>query len=84
MKNRSMPCALLARMICSRSSGVRLRYRGPLRPGRIVAHDNGRMRLRFESPAESAAPGQSAVLYRDDEVVGGGIIESKLSLDELS
>ncbi|MGH7805974.1 MAG: aminomethyltransferase beta-barrel domain-containing protein, partial [Candidatus Binatia bacterium] len=33
------------------------------------------VRLRFPEPAIAVAPGQAAVVYRGDEVVGGGWIE---------
>ncbi|HEX2295203.1 MAG TPA: tRNA 2-thiouridine(34) synthase MnmA, partial [Actinomycetota bacterium] len=39
--------------------------------------------VRFDSPVEAAAPGQSAALYSDDdpsELLGGGIIASTVSL----
>ena len=32
--------------------------------------------IEFTEPVNTVAPGQSAVLYRDTEVVGGGIIEA--------
>ena len=32
----------------------------------------------FSEPQEAAAPGQAAVFYRGDEVLGGGTIESAL------
>ncbi len=35
---------------------------------------NGWARLTFEKPQFAPAPGQSAVLYQGDEVIGGGII----------
>ena len=48
---------------------VRLRYRGPLIKTRF--EDN---KLKLSEPARGIAAGQSAVIYKDDEVLGGGII----------
>lgn len=48
---------------------VRLRHRGALLPAR---YENSLLFL--EHPERSVAPGQSAVIYRGDEVLGGGII----------
>jgi tRNA-specific 2-thiouridylase len=53
---------------------IRLRYRGAAKPGTLMMMEGSRMKVRFDSPAESVAPGQSAVLYKDNEVIGGGII----------
>lgn len=46
---------------------VQLRYRGQPVPARVVES-----RLLFEGPVSACAPGQAAVIYRDDWVVGGG------------
>lgn len=48
---------------------ARLRHRGALHSARL----NGNM-LHLETAERAAASGQSAVLYRGDEVLGGGII----------
>lgn len=48
---------------------VRLRHRGDLLP---VTFKNGTLYL--IKPERSVAPGQSAVLYRDNECLGGGIV----------
>jgi tRNA-specific 2-thiouridylase len=38
-------------------------------------HDNGQIRVRFYEQVKGIAPGQSAVFYEGDDVVGGGIIQ---------
>ena len=48
---------------------VRLRHRGALLPVKLAGDT-----LQLEHPERSVAPGQSAVIYRGDEVLGGGII----------
>jgi hypothetical protein len=40
-----------------------------------IAERDGRLLVRFTEPQEAIAPGQSIVLYSDDTVLGGGIIE---------
>ncbi|HEX5552678.1 MAG TPA: tRNA 2-thiouridine(34) synthase MnmA [Chitinophagaceae bacterium] len=38
-------------------------------------HDRDQLRIDFYSPAKGVAPGQSAVFYEGDDVIGGGIIQ---------
>ncbi|MFN2582301.1 MAG: aminomethyltransferase beta-barrel domain-containing protein, partial [Candidatus Dormibacteria bacterium] len=40
----------------------------------VIAVDSDTVSLRFEEAAQQVSPGQSVVLYRDDEVLGGGVI----------
>ena len=54
---------------------VKLRYRSPSAPARVEPRARG-FRLRLDSPAYGVAPGQAAVLYEDDAVVGAGLIAS--------
>jgi tRNA-specific 2-thiouridylase len=49
------------------------RYRGPEAPGTLECRD-GTWRFSFDEPQPPAAPGQAAVAYRGDEVLGGGTI----------
>lgn len=42
----------------------------------VVPLEGGKASVRFAEPLKSIAAGQSAVLYRDDIVLGGGVIES--------
>jgi tRNA-uridine 2-sulfurtransferase len=53
---------------------AQLRAHGEPHPARVEAIDRETVIVRFESPVDQAAPGQSVVLYRGDEVLGGGMI----------
>ncbi len=54
---------------------AQLRYRSPAIPA-AVQHIDGGFRLDLEGPAYAVAPGQAAVLYEDDVVVGCGLVSS--------
>jgi tRNA-specific 2-thiouridylase len=53
---------------------VRIRYRGDDVPCAVEPLGDDRVHIEFGSPHRAVAPGQSAVLYRGDEVLGGGRI----------
>jgi tRNA-specific 2-thiouridylase len=44
-------------------------------PAAVERLSNGQARVTFEEPQRAIAPGQAAVLYAGDVVVGGGWIE---------
>jgi tRNA-specific 2-thiouridylase len=50
-----------------------VRYRGAPTRARYARTDEG-FELIFDSPVRAVAPGQAVVLYRGDEVIGGGTI----------
>jgi tRNA-uridine 2-sulfurtransferase len=52
---------------------VKLRYRSPAVPADVELVDDG-FRVVLDRPAYGVAPGQTAVLYEDDVVVGAGTI----------
>ena len=54
---------------------VKLRYRSGTSSARVDPTDDG-FRLSLDEPAAAVAPGQVAVLYDDDAVVGAGVIVS--------
>ena len=64
---------------CPEGQEIRLtakfRYRQPDQPISLVWLGE-KARLRFDLPQRAITPGQSAVLYRGDECLGGGIITS--------
>ncbi|HEY4003551.1 MAG TPA: tRNA 2-thiouridine(34) synthase MnmA [Candidatus Xenobia bacterium] len=57
---------------------ARIRYNSPEGPARIHLQPDGRLEVELRSPQRAVAPGQSAVFYQEDEVLGGGIIEKVL------
>jgi len=55
---------------------VQVRYRHKGVPALVEPLGDGRARIVFDKPEAAISPGQAAVVYRDDEVLGGGWIES--------
>jgi tRNA-specific 2-thiouridylase len=55
-------------------AAVRIRYRGEDAPAVIEPVAGDRFRVEFRTPQRAVAPGQSAVVYRGDELLGGGRI----------
>lgn len=54
---------------------VKIRYATPAVPATLHPQDDGSsLYLRFDEPQRAVCPGQSAVFYRGDDVLGGGII----------
>jgi tRNA-specific 2-thiouridylase len=54
---------------------VKIRYAAREVEALIVPLNGNHIRVRFDAPARDATAGQAAVVYRGDEVLGGGIIE---------
>jgi len=57
---------------------VQLRSRSAPAPVRSMHVQDGMVRLEFASPQRAVAPGQAAVLYAGDTIVGGGRIVASL------
>jgi tRNA-specific 2-thiouridylase len=55
---------------------VKVRYASPAVPATIWPLEEGRLRIEFNAPQRALSPGQSAVFYQGDRVLGGGIIET--------
>ncbi len=54
---------------------AKIRYSAPLSPAQVSFDDKGKMIINFAGPQRAAAPGQSAVIYSGEELLGGGVIE---------
>ncbi|MEO5822384.1 MAG: tRNA 2-thiouridine(34) synthase MnmA [Vicinamibacteraceae bacterium] len=53
---------------------AQIRYQHAAAPGVVTPLPDGRARFEFEAPQSAVAPGQAAVFYDGDEVIGGGWI----------
>jgi tRNA-specific 2-thiouridylase len=56
-------------------AGVQIRYRSPAVPASIIPLEQNRVRVVFDEPQSSITPGQAAVWYDGEVLLGGGIIE---------
>ena len=55
---------------------IKVRYATPATPATVQPLSAGTLRILFHEPQRALSPGQSAVFYRHDHVLGGGIIQS--------
>ncbi len=56
-------------------ASVKIRYKNDETPAIIYPLENNRVRVKFEHPQRAIAPGQAAVFYDGDLIMGGGWIE---------
>lgn len=71
---RDMNCASGAIETGTMSCDVVTRYRGRPLPAEVEVYPDKTGKVRYVEPGPPAAPGQSAVFYSGDELLGGGII----------
>ncbi len=58
--------------------GVKIRYRSQVVPARLIRTASETWEVAFTNPQLAVAPGQAAVFYGGDEVLGGGTIKEAL------
>ena len=55
---------------------VQVRHRAPAAAAEVIRADGGELELALDEPLAAITPGQSAVFYDGERVLGGGIIEA--------
>lgn len=55
---------------------VQIRHRAKAAPGKVREIRGGRIVVDFDQPQRAVAPGQSAVIFQEDLVLGGGRIDA--------
>ena len=60
---------------------AQIRYNSPLVPAKII-NNKENYEIQFKTSQMAITPGQSIVFYRDNIVLGGGIIERNINSDE--
>jgi tRNA-specific 2-thiouridylase len=60
------------------SAHVKIRHNHPGAPAQVEAHGANEASVTFHQPQRAITPGQAAVFYDGDEVVGGGWIDRVL------
>ena len=58
---------------------TKIRYKDSGTLGKMYNEADGSLRFEFYDDAKGIAPGQSAVFYEGDDVVGGGIIQRRIN-----
>ncbi len=58
---------------------AKIRYRQADQACTLLSGQGESWRIRFDQPQRAVSPGQSVVLYRGDECLGGGIIDERFS-----
>ncbi len=61
-----------------RNVTAKIRYRHAGADSEVFDAGDGRVKILFSTPQKAVTPGQAVVIYREDEVLGGGWIESVL------
>ena len=65
----------------ARRAAVKIRHRQREAPARLRPGAGGSVLVEFESPQRAVTPGQTAVFYDGDVVLGGGTIDAALDVD---
>jgi tRNA-specific 2-thiouridylase len=56
------------------ASQIKIRYNDEGHPGTVYPEQDGKLRIVFDHPQRSVTPGQSAVIFSGELIIGGGVI----------
>ena len=59
---------------------VKIRYKAEEAPAELYPYDDGAL-VHFRQPQKAVTPGQAAVFYQGDMLMGGGVIEGDVPFD---
>ena len=74
MEVGGMNVMLPGRLCAGAKAGVKIRYSAPEAPCTVLSLQDGRAAVEFDTPQKSVTPGQAAVFYDGDLLLGGGTI----------
>ncbi len=57
---------------------TKIRYNDDGAESTVLQTNDAEVKIIFDSPKKSITPGQSAVFYQDDAVIGGGVIKERI------
>jgi len=55
---------------------AQIRYRHKPARASVIVTEGAKLGIRFQTPQQAVTPGQAAVLYQEDQILGGGWIEA--------
>jgi tRNA-specific 2-thiouridylase len=61
---------------------IQIRYRSPPVSATATVAPDGTLRVRFSEPQRAVTPGQAAVLYEGDRLLGGGPIDERVPVPD--
>jgi len=56
---------------------IKIRYNDTGHPGTLLPYEKDMIKVMFDQPQRAVTPGQSAVFFTGDRVIGGGIIKER-------
>ena len=62
------------------TANVVVRYRGTEVPARVLSRQ-GKVEVRFDEPVRAVVPGQVAVFYDGERMLGGGVIAETVAAE---